>query len=671
MRSFEELRDEILALLATTAGAARAQGAEETVRRLDRARTRLADGRLTVLLCGEFKRGKSSVANALLGEVDLLPVDTSPETNLVATVTYGAVERFAVTLDDGAGGVTARQIERHEIARYVGERANPDNAKRVALLSIEVPNPRLRGLRLLDTPGIGGVHTAHTAVTMGQLGTADAVVFVTDTDGPLLESEREFIRTAARAARITDGTDGVVFVLNKIDLVDDYGELLADLRAKAGETLGTPGTEVLVVPVSAAMRTEHLRTGSEKALAQSNFPALEQALWTALGRRRVRSLAGGALSDLDSAAEALLVPLDAEAQTLDAETDQQVDALARREEDHTRRLAELKEGRTAWRAALQDDLKKLTRALRQVAEERVNEVWQALDTRYLDDAGYLANPRRLVGKLAADCAAVMGAVSQRAERETSVVLRDFAQRHALSLGSPQIQQLPPPPVFDVPVAGATAEGPDRRMKQTRDTIFGATIGGTAGSASGTMLGVIVGSVALPGVGTVLGWQMGALIGGGIGTLIGAFVTYSASAADAAQQNQRAERQRLQAALAPHRRTQVANARDAVVDFMQDLTEAVLNDLDSRIVQETESLRDALDRSRQAQRATRETAAERRAQLAGERQAIHAVRTAVAVLAREVADPEAPAPPEPFVPTAPASPGDAAAGGGWDEEWADE
>ena len=50
---------------------------------------RLAAGRLYLACVGQFKRGKSTLLNALVGE-PVLPVGVQPVTSIVTTVRYGA-----------------------------------------------------------------------------------------------------------------------------------------------------------------------------------------------------------------------------------------------------------------------------------------------------------------------------------------------------------------------------------------------------------------------------------------------------------------------------------------------------------------------------------------------------------------------------------------------------
>ena len=240
MRSFDELRVDVLVLFDQADAPATALGAgQETVRRLALARQRLASGHLAVAVCGEFKRGKSTLLGALLEDPGLFPADTLPGTNAVTTIRYADKETVTVTVEVPAGGTERLSITRDEIADYVTERGNPGNKRKVLAVEIETPNPQLAsGLAFVDTPGVGGVFAEHTAVTLTFLPSADALVFVTDVEAPLLGSELAFLRRAIDAANLTDDADSLVCVMTKIDQGTEYEELYQEDLAELARLTG-------------------------------------------------------------------------------------------------------------------------------------------------------------------------------------------------------------------------------------------------------------------------------------------------------------------------------------------------------------------------------------------------------------------------------------------------
>ena len=102
----------------------------------------------TLLFLGRFKAGKSSFLNHLIGR-PLLPVGVIPITSAVTEIQYGAEERADVKFQDGH----TEQVPLAQISEFISEAENPENAKGVACVRVELPSmERYRGIRFVDTP---------------------------------------------------------------------------------------------------------------------------------------------------------------------------------------------------------------------------------------------------------------------------------------------------------------------------------------------------------------------------------------------------------------------------------------------------------------------------------------------------------------------------------------
>lgn len=190
---------ERLTVLAREAGAPAM--AAEAAALLQRAR----EGRFYVACVGEFKRGKSTLINALLGST-LLPTGVVPVTSVPTVLRYG----------QPAARVQQRgrwhDIEPHRIADYVSQEGNPGNAKGVTGVEVLVPHPLLEhGLCLVDTPGLGSVFDANTASTVDFLPQIDAAIVVLGADPPISGEELRFV------TELRSTIDTLLFVLNKSD----------------------------------------------------------------------------------------------------------------------------------------------------------------------------------------------------------------------------------------------------------------------------------------------------------------------------------------------------------------------------------------------------------------------------------------------------------------------
>lgn len=188
-------------LLKASSSIAKRYGKVEEYETLSNLLEHCYDNSLTLLVCGEFKRGKSSLVNALLND-DICVVADGIATSSVSVIKYGAEPRviryFSTYLEDSAGTqcmtVKSELIKFDSIRDYTkGSSMDIDNT---LYLEIEIPNAFLKskGLTLIDTPGIGSLDPRHLFLTLQALPKADAVFFVTDTTEPMLTTELDFIK---------------------------------------------------------------------------------------------------------------------------------------------------------------------------------------------------------------------------------------------------------------------------------------------------------------------------------------------------------------------------------------------------------------------------------------------------------------------------------------------
>jgi GTPase SAR1 family protein len=271
---------------------------------------KLVSGVFNLVVVGQFKRGKTSLINALIGQ-DLLPVGVVPLTSIVTLLSYGEKVTARVVYDDGREEEIALEL----LWEFATEKGNPKNAKRVGEVAVTCPSPWLKaGVRLVDTPGIGSVYRHNTDVALRFLPKADAVLVVFSADQPVSQSERELLGQVA-------GYAGKIFLLlNKADLLEDADlrECLAFTRQTVDKALGGG---LSLFAVSARLAREARLTGSEEALRLSGFPAFTTALETFLAREKGNALVGSVARGLlrlvsqahfsrDLALKALAAPLD-------------------------------------------------------------------------------------------------------------------------------------------------------------------------------------------------------------------------------------------------------------------------------------------------------------------------------------------------------------------------
>lgn len=212
---------------------------------LKEASRRLREGRFTLVVLGEFKRGKSTLVNALL-DADVMPVGVTPLTSAAVTIEHGE-EGALVRLHDGQEEAVALG----DLAEFATERGNPRNEKGVQRVSIRCPASLLEhGVVLVDTPGVGSIHQHNTEAVYRYLPEADAVIFVLSVDPPASKAELAFLHDVrAQVSRI-------FFLLNKADQLSE-AELVESLAfVRRALAAGADLHDVKVFPVSARERDE-------------------------------------------------------------------------------------------------------------------------------------------------------------------------------------------------------------------------------------------------------------------------------------------------------------------------------------------------------------------------------------------------------------------------------
>ncbi|OYW05203.1 MAG: hypothetical protein B7X11_02125 [Acidobacteria bacterium 37-65-4] len=202
----------------------------------------------TLAALGQFKRGKSTLLNALIGR-PLLPMDVAPLTSIITVLAHGVPERSEVLFQDGR----RREIKASEAQSFVTEEGNPGNALDVQAALFHIDAPLLAGgMRLVDTPGVGSVFGLNSAVTKAFLPRIDVALIVLGGDPPITGDELELVRAAVpRAGKL-------LFVMNKADLLDDETKAKAEAfsRKVLSEVLGQDPGPFLCVSARRALRGE-------------------------------------------------------------------------------------------------------------------------------------------------------------------------------------------------------------------------------------------------------------------------------------------------------------------------------------------------------------------------------------------------------------------------------
>jgi len=525
MTEFAQHKQEILNYFNTSIAIAQKIGVGEIEQQLGQAADRLTKGLLFVVICGEFKQGKSSLLGAFLNDSECFPVDQDVTTSLVTTISFGEQEKVTVWLGEGKKEV-ARTINRAEISDYVTERGNPKNHRQVRLLTIETPNEQLKnGLVLVDTPGIGGINIEHTEVTFAFIPNADVILFVSDALAPLTTNELEFLEK-----RIFPFCSDVLFVVTKIDQVQDTATILASNRDKLSKLMKRPGEDIPFMLVSSQNKLDYLQSGDPEDLEDSGFTELESTLWQLLEERRGQLLLLHALRELSNGLEQIKTPLQMELHACQQANAEELDKLEKELQKAIQRLSDLQEHEAEWRKTLSYGLADIRKNVGHDYERGATDIREKFE-QYIQK--YIKEPQRILGELVADFQGLSSnlfrnvlvqADSLRSQIETqSAIQLKFRPGEARSLEireQPNLEGIKPKTRF---LLKSLETGRQSFSYAVGGTLSGSVIGGVLGGILGGIGGLFAGGIgAIPGAiaGFQTGMSYGALGGTGIGVGIG-------------------------------------------------------------------------------------------------------------------------------------------------------
>lgn len=236
-----------------------------------------------IVVCGEMKKGKSSLLNAIIGH-DILPVANQVATSQVFRISNSQTESFELVFSDGS----RKPISKEQLAEYgsqveanlYGSHEEDFNGKMLDYIQVNTPIEFLPdGVSLIDTPGLGAVYKSHESITQNYVRKAAAVLFVFDPERPLIDLEQEFIK------KVLDVTPHIMFVMTKIDMykASEWSIQLERTKESLGKLFAQyekPAPEVY--PMSSVLLAEAAKEEEpdfrEENVKTSMFPAVKDEL---------------------------------------------------------------------------------------------------------------------------------------------------------------------------------------------------------------------------------------------------------------------------------------------------------------------------------------------------------------------------------------------------------
>lgn len=317
--------------------------AERFQQELDLIAEKLLGHRFNAAFFGQFKRGKSTIINALTSS-QALPTGVIPVTSVVTVLRQGPTDTARVSFIDGQ----SVDVPLEELSEYVTEAKNPNNAKRVDIVDVQLSSQVLAGgLCLVDTPGLGSVYRHSSRATQEYMANIDVAVLVTGLDPPLTDDELSMFMEAASQA------SAAMVIINKVDKVgaDEGQQALSFVKRNVSEALRR--SDVPFFAVSAREVLEGSRPTRDWAKLSNWLREMAasdaDAIVTQAGRRGVLRCAQGLQQLIDQRRYALIES---------SETVQRrIDALRAVADRADQRRGELRYGLKAKAEAIETELR--------------------------------------------------------------------------------------------------------------------------------------------------------------------------------------------------------------------------------------------------------------------------------------------------------------------------
>lgn len=280
-----------------------------------------------ILVCGEFKRGKSTFINALIGR-NVCPTDTDICTSVVSIIKYGANEK-ATRIYGDFSNLKQEVVPFDDIEQYtVGTAEKIGNT---ICMELEMPLDELKkGLVIIDTPGVGGLDPRHATLTNYFLPQADVTLFMTDVNEPLTTTELDFYKN-----KVLQYAKHSAIIVNKADLKDEQAveEIRQDTVNKVAVYTQTEAEALDVLSVSSA---DCIR--EEDNLG--NFPKVRKLIERLVNEHRTDNLEV-ICEDLSEQIELAIIPLQAQINQIEKPDVNQIETFNKKKNEINQKLNDL------------------------------------------------------------------------------------------------------------------------------------------------------------------------------------------------------------------------------------------------------------------------------------------------------------------------------------------
>lgn len=170
--------------------------------------------KFTLVVVGEFSRGKSTFVNAMLGK-KVLPSSKRPTTNIISKIVYADKSAYEIFLKDGKSkNLTEEEFKNikaqaeedpSNILKFKSFIKKEEDFSKIDYAIIGQPLAFCQnGVEVVDTPGTNDLNIGRMEITYNYLNRADAAVLLLNATQALTRSELDFLKERILGNQIKD-----------------------------------------------------------------------------------------------------------------------------------------------------------------------------------------------------------------------------------------------------------------------------------------------------------------------------------------------------------------------------------------------------------------------------------------------------------------------------------
>ncbi len=363
---------------------------QEHAKSLEEVSGRLQNHVFRVGIMGEFKRGKSTVINALLGQ-EVVPADILPCSATLNRIVWDASPHATIHFkpDENGQRPEPKDVSVEELSDYVTKLTTESEMQSSTVEDACVYYPCKfcqNGVEIIDTPGLNDDERMDR-ISESVIPTLDAIIMVVVPGNPFGISEANFVRNKI----MTSDLSRLIFVVNKIDTVRprDRERCVQGIRKKIEDTVlektanmyGTDSKEYIdtkaklggirIYPISAADALDGRLENDEELVRESGILEFEAALTKLLTEERgmleLAPSVSAIMSKLKEADETIVMRMNAMNMEQEKFQKMQLEAIKKIEQSREEKKRKVRE------------IKGVASAIYQELQPNVVEAYQALE----------------------------------------------------------------------------------------------------------------------------------------------------------------------------------------------------------------------------------------------------------------------------------------------------